>query len=325
MRRTRASWASRGVAIAVAILFVCPATASAAPSSVTALSTPATPEALLPVDVTPQNPAPVLVVRSYRTSPKSVLVGSGFTLSLDVFNATSRRAENVVVSVGSGPGSIDAAAQTGSGGLIVLGTGNAKYIGTLKGSKSASVSFEMMAGPGTTPGTYAIPVTVAFEYEKQRLDVSYTVGVIIEREPAFAVVTAELPASAVVGEAFDASFEVANTGGFAVSGVTLSVEASTAVVSEGSIYLGTFDPAGSEAIDVSITPKEPGTLDVVLTVRYRDDFGRARSFNAPYRVQVKASQQPDEGTSGATPDKDAPKEGPTGLLGLIMAFLGLGT
>ncbi len=87
----------------------------------------------LPVDpIAPATPAPVIVVTSYTTSSDRIIPGSAFDLTLIVYNATARRADNVVVVLGATGGGGDAAAAAGlSGGLTVLETGNAKYIGSL--------------------------------------------------------------------------------------------------------------------------------------------------------------------------------------------------
>lgn len=322
----RPTWKSRLAAGSILVALAgASGSAYAAVAPVSAITPTAPSDTVLPMDTPAPKPAPVLVVRSYETSVDRVLVGSRFKLTLNIYNATSRKAENVVVSLAGGASAATEAA-VGSGGLTVLGTGNAKYVGTIKGTKAANVVFDVMAGPGTMPGTYAVPVTISFEYNGERQEVAYTVGVIVERDAAFSVVTAEYPKTAVVGAPFDASFEVANTGGFQVSGVTLSVEASAADVVDGSLYLGTFDVAGSETIDVSITPDQAGTLEIVFVVSYRDDFGRQTSFRQPYRIQVGSA--PDTGADATNGPGEEPAEqtsGPGGFVGFIMALLGLGS
>jgi hypothetical protein len=47
-------------------------------------------------------------------------------------------------------------------------------------------------------------VTVSFEYDGVRQEVGYTIGLLIERDASFALVSAELPDSIMTGESFDA-------------------------------------------------------------------------------------------------------------------------
>lgn len=299
-----------------------PALADPATSTVTPQATEA--PVLVPPDPTvpAPRPAPVLVVESYGTSPEHLIVGSAFTLTLDVSNATARRAENVVVSLGAVAAGMPAEAAGATGGLTVLGTGNAKFLGTLRGQRTESISFEVMAGPGTPPGTVTVPVTLSFEYDGERREVAYTIGLLLERTASFALVTAELPATVMAGESFDATFEVANTGGFAVAGATLSVEASGAVVIDGTLFLGTLDVAGTETIDVTIATESPGPLEVVVVVSYRDDFGRAQSFREARTVNVQDA--PDAGPEGPDAEKPTDESDDNWFVAFIKALFGLG-
>jgi hypothetical protein len=319
---------TRIVALALAFALLAPAGAFAdnedgtqVPVDATAVPTVPVVDQV-PVAVTPK-PAPVIVVRSYSASSERLLVGTAFDLTLTVYNATARRAENVVVSLGQSSGTGASAAAT-AGGLTVLGTGNAKYLGTLKGQREDAMTFQVMAGPGTTPGALTVPVTVSFEYEGVRQEVAYTIGLLIERNATLSLVTAELPGSVMQGETFDASFEIGNASGFALSGVVLSIEASGAVVTDGSLFLGTMDAAATEAIDVSITPGSAGLLEVVVVVAYRDDFGRPQTFRETRTVTVEAV--PESGEVG--PDAEVPSEDEgddNWFVSFIKALFGLGS
>jgi hypothetical protein len=265
-------------------------------------------------------PAPVIVVTSYSTSVERVTPGSAFDLELTLYNATSRRADNVVVVLGSAGGG-EAAGAAIAGGLTVLETGNAKYVGTLKGQREVSVSFRVIASPGTTPGALNVPVTVSFEHGGARQDVGYTVGILIERQPTLSLVTAEVPDAAVVGEAFPVSFEVANASGFALSGVTLSVEASGGVVADGTVFLGSMDAAITEIIDATVTAEKAGDLEVMMVLSYRDDFGRQQTFRESRTVTV--TDQPENMDEVPGEPTDEPQEG-NWFTRFFKALFGLG-
>lgn len=320
----RHSRVARIVALSIALaLLLTPAMALAeegdpAPTTPTVPTVPTEPTPAVP------NPAPVVVVRSYATSAPRLLVGTAFDLTINVYNATARKADNVVVSIGATSGGATAAGGATSGGLTVLGTGNAKYLGLLKGQREAAVTFQMIAGPGTTPGALSVPVTVSFEHEGVRQEVAYTIGLLIERDVALTLVSAELPEAVMQGETFDASFEVGNASGFALSGVTLSVEASGATVTDGSFFLGTMDTAATEALDVTITPEQAGPLELAVVVTYRDDFGRQQVFRETRTVEVEAVP---EQTSGGT-DEPMPEEdtgGENWFVAFIKALFGIGS
>lgn len=294
-----------------------PAMAEEDPILIATPTIPTTPEPVVP------NPAPVVVVRSYTASAPRLLVGSSFDLTIDVYNATARKADNVVVSLGAASSGTAGGAAAPAGGLTVLGTGNAKYVGQIKGQRAATVTFHVMAGPGTTPGAMTVPVTVSFEHEGVRKDVTYTIGLLLERDVALSLVTAELPETVMQGETFNASFEIGNASGFALSGVVLSVEASGAVVTDGSFFLGTMDGATTEALDVTITPEKSGPLEVAVVVAYRDDFGRPQAFRETRTVQVEVVPEPtvDEGEADA-PETESDDNW---FIAFIKALFGLGS
>lgn len=278
-----------------------------------------------PVDTPAQaTPAPVIVVTSYTTSLDRITPGTPFDLTLTVFNATSRRADNVVVVLGATGGTgADAAAGAGlTGGLTVLETGNAKYLGSMKGQREESVAFRVITGPGTTPGTITVPVTVSFEHAGVRQEVTYTVGLLVERSAAITLVSAEVPETAIVGEPLAVSFEVANASAFALSGVSLSVEASGAVVTEGSLFLGSIDAATTEIIDATVTPQKPGALEVAVVLTYRDDFGREQSFREARTITVE--DMPEAGPDDVPADEGADDEDSNWFVRFFKALFGLG-
>jgi hypothetical protein len=281
---------------------------------------PVTPGAVTAVTPTP---APVVVVRSYTTAPTRVTPGTEFDLTLTLYNATARRADNVVVSLGQSTATAGATA-TATGGLTVLGTGNAKYLGLLKGKTEGTVTFHVIVTPGTAPGALTVPVTVSFEHQDVRQEVAYTLGVLVERDAVLSLVTAELPEMVMTGETFDASFEIANASTYALTGVTLSVEASEASVVDGTYFVGTMDAAATEGLDVQITPESPGDLEVVFVVSYRDDFGRPQEYREARTVTVEDVPEPGDIEEGAeTPEDEADED--NWFVSFIKALFGLGS
>lgn len=310
-------------AVAVITAIVAPVGAHADVATETPLPVGGSPTVGTPVPgdgLTPPTPAPVIVVRSYSTSVERVAAGTAFDLELTLENATNRRADNVVVVLGSGADA--AAAGAAAGGLTVLETGNAKYVGALKGQRDVSVSFRVIVSPTTSPGTLNVPVTVSFEHGGTRQEVGYTVGVLVEREPALSLVTAELPESAITGEPIPVSFEVANASAFALSGVTLSVEASGGVVADGTVFLGAMDAATTEIIDATVTAGKAGQLEVTVVLSYRDDFGREQKFRATRTVTVE--DQPEIGPDEAPAEDGADDEEGNWFVRFFKALFGLG-
>lgn len=312
---------TRFAALSLALtLLLAPVAAYAEDESGVPTDTPTTPVTTPGAPV--PTPAPVIVIRSCVTTPQRVVPGMPFDLTITVYNATGRRADNVVVSLGQAAAAAGGAAATG--GLTVLDTGNAKYLGLLKGQREATVTFRVIATPGTNPGAISVPVSVSFEHQDARQEVAYTVGVLVERDTVLSLVTAELPETVMVGEMFDASFEIANGSAFALSGVSLSVEATGATIVDGSLFLGTMDAASTEGLDVSITPEKAGKLEVAVIVTYRDDYGRQQSFREVRTVQVESvPEEISDVAEGELPEPE--RDGENWFVAFIKALFGLGS
>lgn len=290
----------------------------------TPTTTPTTPTSPIATPQETPKPAPVIVIRSYSSSVPRLVAGNAFDLTIDLYNATPRRAENVVVSLGAPAAGSGASGAATAGSLAVLGTGNAKFLGALRGQTAAAVTFQVMAGPGTTPGAMTIPVTISFEYEGVRQELDYTIGLLIERDALLSLVTAELPGSVMQGETFDASFEVGNASGFALSGVVMSVEASGATVTDSTLFLGNMEAAATEGIDVTITPEKAGQLEVVLVVTYRDDFGRSQTFRESRAVTVDSAPEPASMGPDAKPQSE-PESHENWFVAFLKALFGIGS
>jgi len=310
--------APAAVAAAPALAVSSKATVAAAAAKVGAAQAvvPAEAPALAP------RPAPVLVVSSYETSKDRLLVGSAFTLRLDIRNETARRAKNVVVSVAGATPSVAGDAGAVGGGLTVLGTGNAKFLGELGARSTETVAFKCVAGPGTPPGATTVPVNVSFEYEGERHELAYTIGLVFERNAELAVSTAEIPKTASVGKSFDASFELANSGSFTLPGMSMSVETTGGTVADANLFVGAFEAAAAETIDVSITPTKTGPMQVVLVAKYRDDFGRDKVYRSVHTVEVQGEPKV-SGDQTQSDAKEAKQEG-NWFTRFFKALFGLG-
>lgn|GEM_PF-1582485 len=311
-----------GALVAPAALAAVPALAASTPASVMAAAAAAQATPAAAVETPALKPAPVLVVSSYKTTKDRLLVGSAFTLTLNVRNETARRAENVVVSLASASSAGTGEAGAAAGGLTVLGTGNAKYLGQLRGKTTEAVSFKAVAGPGTPPGATTVPVTISFEYDGERHDLAYTIGLVFDRAAGLTVSAAEIPKTARVGKSFDASFELANSGSFTVPGMSMSVETTGGTVADANLFVGAFEAAAAETIDVSITPKKAGPMQVVLVAKYHDDFGRDKVYRSVHTVNVQGEPKA-TGDSTKTDTKEAKQDG-NWLTRFFKALFGMG-
>jgi hypothetical protein len=313
----------RLLAVCIVLSVVC---AGAGPGAVAAAVT---------VPVTTPTPAPadaVLVISSYATSPAEVTVGSRFSLSLTLTNMTSRRADEVAVSLGEGAAAAEAGGESAGTGaaaaagsdLVVLGTGNVKYIGTIKGKKAASVTFSLIVSPKASPGVYNVPVTISSLNSGEVRSSTQTIGVLVRRNPIFEIGDTTIPRAAPAGQPFEATAEIVNDSGFAVRGIVYTIEGDKFDIGKGRTAVGTLETGDSESVTAQCTPRVSGDATLTIVIAYRDDFNEVRTIRRDYPVKVEeASSEPT-----APP---APSEESTGSKSIFeqigsffMGLLGLG-
>ena len=264
-------------------------------------------------------PDPVIIIQQVATTPQNVTVGSTFTLTLSLKNATKRTAENVYVALGQATGAASAAG--GSSGLVVVGTGNVQFVGTLNSNATSKVTFQITADPSGAAGTYSIPVTVSYEYGGSRASLEQMIGLVLNRDATFSVVTAEVPEGAMIGEPFDVTIEAANQSRFTVGSVALSLEASGAEIVDDTVQVGSLEAGASDFLDATVTPRESGVLELVFVVSYRDDLDQPKEYRETFKVVVAdLAEAPEEPGEGA----EEPEEERGFFERFFLSLLGLG-
>lgn len=270
--------------------------------------------------------SPVLVVRSFTTEPADVLLGQRFTLTLTIRNETKPTAKDVVVSLGGTAAgtSSDSGGNAAAAGadLVSLDASDVRFVGTLKGGASTTVSFNLISSPRASAGVFSLPVNISSEVSGARVTSSQNIGLIVGRVATFSEQNVEFPDSGVVGKSFPISLDVMNTATYAIPGVTLYLEGDAFTLKDTSVVIGTIEAGDAGTLEVSVTPKKAGDATLTVVASYRDDFGAVREVRFPHQVKVEGEPKADEEKPGEADEK------PTGVLASIVAFfrglLGLG-
>jgi hypothetical protein len=80
--------------------------------------------------------------------------------------------------------------------------------------------------------------------------------------------------------------QVVNLGRSSVVLGTMRVTASVGQFSNNSILVGTLEPGGYFTLDASYTPDQPGTIDLVISIDYTDDFNLVQVITKTMSVDV---------------------------------------
>jgi hypothetical protein len=121
-----------------------------------------------------------------------------------------------------------------------------------------------------------------------------------------------------VGQPLALPVELVNIGRNAINVSTMEVSGEGLEVTNGSVFVGMLDGSTTASLDAEVTPLEPGTLPVRITIHYLDDFNRPQVITHTLAVEVEDNATPTPLAPGQAPDEEGKG---TGLLGRIWAFL----
>lgn len=253
----------------------------------------------------------ILLLESYETEPKELTLGEEFELHLTLHNAGTKKADNLLVTLGpgsaGGSGVETAAAGEGGasagGGLVVVGTGNTKHIGVLGGGRTEIVTFKMQSDPSGSPGLVSLPVALEYSTGGRRA-LSQTVGLVLRRPTRLRVASLDAPSKATAGEEFDVTAEVTNAGDAKVGGVSVRLagdDKAAARVEGGETFLGNLEPGDGDVLEAKVTLPKAGAAELSLVVAYADEFGETRETTQTIKITVTPADEPasDEATETA--------------------------
>lgn len=271
--------------------------------------------------VVPAKPEPVLVVKSFKTTPSSLTVGDKFKLEILVDNEVDVDADNVMVTIGTSSASASASnAATTSGTVpevVVLGT-NTKFLGTINGkTTNKSIVFDLVSNPKGFPGPFSLPVTIQMDSPNGgRITSVQSVGLMFTRTLVFDVGSLTYPREVTTGKPFSVSVAVKNTNDFPVNGVALSFDSSSTAWTSHETTIGALAPGTEGKLVATGTPTTPGMFVVTMTISYLDDYNQAKQIQRD--ITIFAKPKPAEAPVAVrhTPSEE--------LLLFFKALIGLG-
>jgi hypothetical protein len=90
-----------------------------------------------------------------------------------------------------------------------------------------------------------------------------------------------------VGSSIPLSLELVNVGLSAVNVVEITASSpQMSVEAEGTPFMGPVEIGGSAPLDVTVTPLEGGSAELVVRVAYRDDFNQLQVLTRTLTVEV---------------------------------------
>jgi hypothetical protein len=251
-----------------------------------------------------------LVITNYTTDIDPLQPGTIFNLTLTVKNEGTIDAKSVTMIVGGGSssgGGTPMAGVSGSSGEFTnfapVGTSNVKSIGNIPAGLFIEANQELIVNVTTNPGAY--PIKISFVYTDSSgnpITDEQIITLLVYRLPQVEIGFYQPVGEIYTGQAGMLPLQVVNLGRNTVILGTMRVETSGGMIENGEILIGALDMGGYFPLDAIVYPDAPGTLELLISIDYTDDFNQQRTITQTLTLEVI------EGFIEPTPDPSMPEE-----------------
>ncbi|MBN1641280.1 MAG: hypothetical protein JXA09_08590 [Anaerolineae bacterium] len=263
--------------------------------------------------------APQLLITSYATTPDFVTAGDALDLTVQIANVGTADAQRVVLALGGADGG---ALEP----LMPVGSGNVVFVDRLAQGESVQVERRLIVDGAAQAKAYNIPVALSYagpdgaaQSDVQRL------SLIVRRRIELLVGVYSRPQALVAGAPAPFSFEVLNVGRGVVDIVGLRATGlDTTIEADGTPFVGPLDPGGSAPLDLTLTPRREGTIQVTVHVEYRDDLYQVQRTSQTLEFAVDAAPAA-TGNPPAAPDVSHTASLWQAIARAVRGFLGFGS
>ena len=212
--------------------------------------------------------------------------GNQFTLSVDATNKGNATALQVSMIIGGGSSSPGGGAGTPEAGGVSgggadtgtfapVGSSNVQFLGDVTAGSSLQASADLIVNTSTNPGAY--PLKISFTYLDNKGTV-YTddqvVTLLVFSVPQIDVNFYRPPDPLFVGQMGILPMQVVNIGRKAVVLGTMKITSPMADLTNNEALVGPLDVGGYYPLDVNAIPLQAGTVELLITINYTDDFSQ---------------------------------------------------
>ncbi len=242
---------------------------------------------------------PQLVITNYSTTLDPLQPGTQFILSLEIQNLGNADAKRVTMIVGGGSSTSGSGGEgtptsggiSGGGGEFTnfapLGSSNVQSLGDLDTGASTNASQALIVNVSTNPGAY--PFKISFVYTNER-GVTFTddqvITLLVYAIPQVEISFYTDPGPLFAGQPGMLPLQIINLGRKTAILGNMRVDAVGATLANNTILIGALDTGGYFTLDATIIPDMPGTLELLVTVNYTDDFNQSQQISRSLTVEV---------------------------------------
>lgn len=263
---------------------------------------------------------PLLLINSYATDPELLSPGDTFTLDIDLANVGLQTANQLLVTLGG----------VENGGVqpfAILDSGNVLYQESLQPGEDTHLKTQLIVDGASESGVYNLPVTLSYKTpngaEQTR---SQMLNLVISRRPQLKIGFYETVPPVEVGQPVELPVEVVNIGRAAINVSTMEISGEGVQIENGSAFIGLLDGGTAGSLDAQATAERGGSLPLLVTVNYLDDFNQPQQFTGTLSLDV-IEPEPTPVTTGGEQQPDGEQEEPgffQGVINVLRALFGLG-
>jgi hypothetical protein len=238
-----------------------------------------------------------LVITGYEPSIDLLQPGVQFALNLTVQNMGNAKAQRITMIVGGGSSGSSGSLTPQPGGVsggsgdfanfAPVGASNVQSLGDLSAGDTTRVSQNLIVNVSTNPGAY--PVRITFSYLNDKNEVindEQVITLLVYSLPNVDVSFYRPPDPFFAGQPGMLPIQVVNISRrLSVLG-NIKIETDGGFIENGTGLVGSLDAGGYFTLDSMLTPNEPGTVTLDITIDYIDDFNQARTLERTLEVEV---------------------------------------
>jgi len=161
------------------------------------------------------------------------------------------------------------------------------------------VTSQLIVNVTTQPGAYPLKLSFVYTDSKgNRIVDDQVITLLVYSLPQVEVSFYRDPGILFTGQPNMLPLQVTNLGKKTAVLGNMKVTAQNAELTNNISLVGTLDIGGYYTLDAQMMPMQAGTVPLVVTINYTDDFNQPREITQTLEVQVEEMPMPDPGSMG---------------------------
>jgi hypothetical protein len=241
--------------------------------------------AYLPLPAAAAPSIPVLVVKSFSTSPSPVQPGQAFTLTITLINQGKKDASNITLTLdGADESKTEDETQKSGQTFLPVQSGNVAYIDKIKKGATKTVKFKLSSKNDTAPGIYDINLALSYGYSRITFNNNFSIGVTLQQKDSLVLKGLSYPQKIKLGETATISGDIVNISNASLKAVT--VDYTGEGLEKQSEFFGVFETNNSDSLENTLKPEKAGISKVGITLSYYDSFGKKQEAKREISIIV---------------------------------------